>query len=150
MALAPCRECGREISSEALVCPHCGVAAPYAKPIDPATERAGRVVGWGCAGLAVVFLGWCAIAIATQSPSPVPDTTQGAEEGRALQTRANYLTGRQMCADGGAVRARTGTSDPDSAAARYADIVGGFSTSVAREGYILGCADRLAGRSSRY
>jgi len=28
MALHPCRECGREVSSEAASCPHCGVKAP--------------------------------------------------------------------------------------------------------------------------
>jgi hypothetical protein len=28
MALKPCRECGRDVSTEAAACPHCGAAAP--------------------------------------------------------------------------------------------------------------------------
>ncbi len=28
MALAVCRECGKEVSSEAAICPHCGVSPP--------------------------------------------------------------------------------------------------------------------------
>ena len=28
MALAHCRECGGEVSSEAVVCPHCGIRDP--------------------------------------------------------------------------------------------------------------------------
>jgi hypothetical protein len=70
MALKPCRECKKEVSTEAKTCPHCGVANPVAgaslggcsntivsiviviavvsainlcsdsKPADPATERA--------------------------------------------------------------------------------------------------------------
>ena len=30
MALAPCRECGRDVSTEAAACPHCGVPRPTA------------------------------------------------------------------------------------------------------------------------
>jgi hypothetical protein len=32
MALAPCRECGEQVSTEAATCPHCGVGRP-ARPI---------------------------------------------------------------------------------------------------------------------
>ena len=28
MSADPCRECGREISTEAVICPHCGVPRP--------------------------------------------------------------------------------------------------------------------------
>jgi hypothetical protein len=28
MALAPCRECGQQVSTEAATCPHCGVGRP--------------------------------------------------------------------------------------------------------------------------
>lgn len=49
MALAPCKECGKEISTEATVCPHCGKKNP--------TSR-GLVVGkaGGCL-LVVIVLG---------------------------------------------------------------------------------------------
>ena len=39
MALIPCRECSREISDEALACPHCG--AP--KEAEPASETTAAV-----------------------------------------------------------------------------------------------------------
>lgn len=32
MTLAPCRECGKQVSNEAAACPHCGVSLPVAKP----------------------------------------------------------------------------------------------------------------------
>ena len=32
MALKPCRECGKEVSSEAPSCPHCGVVGPIRSP----------------------------------------------------------------------------------------------------------------------
>jgi hypothetical protein len=32
MPLASCRECGREVSTEAQICPHCSVGRPAAKP----------------------------------------------------------------------------------------------------------------------
>ena len=35
MPLAPCRECGREVSSEAAACPHCGVPRPTASRSSP-------------------------------------------------------------------------------------------------------------------
>jgi hypothetical protein len=36
MALAPCRECGREVSTEAPSCPSCGVPRPTGAPVaDP-------------------------------------------------------------------------------------------------------------------
>src|SRR5438128_2587534 len=46
MALAPCRECAKEISTEAASCPHCGVPTPTSarpstaapKPNPPATR----------------------------------------------------------------------------------------------------------------
>jgi uncharacterized membrane protein YdbT with pleckstrin-like domain len=34
MALAPCRECGREVSTEAANCPQCGVPHPTRQPIE--------------------------------------------------------------------------------------------------------------------
>ncbi|MCL6620942.1 MAG: zinc ribbon domain-containing protein [Syntrophobacterales bacterium] len=35
MSLTPCRECGRELSTEALSCPHCGAPSPGAAPRRP-------------------------------------------------------------------------------------------------------------------
>ena len=41
MALAPCRECGAQISDQAPACPHCGVprAAPQIAPVMHPSSR---------------------------------------------------------------------------------------------------------------
>jgi hypothetical protein len=58
MALASCRECGKEVSTDAKTCPHCGVASPTKKPM-----------GCGSAALVIVgmliFMGWCANRVST-------------------------------------------------------------------------------------
>ena len=46
MALRQCRECKKEVSSEAKVCPNCGVSNPVGRKTSP--------VAWGC--LAVIVL----------------------------------------------------------------------------------------------
>src|SRR5262249_49657383 len=33
VALAPCRECGEEISTQAATCPNCGINSPARKPV---------------------------------------------------------------------------------------------------------------------
>jgi len=33
MALKPCRECGREVSDQAEVCPNCGIKGPVSEPL---------------------------------------------------------------------------------------------------------------------
>src|SRR5512142_172152 len=44
MALEPCRECGRQVSTEAAVCPHCGVPRPTDRPIEAEPRRSGDYV----------------------------------------------------------------------------------------------------------
>lgn len=66
MALQPCRECGKEVSSEAASCPHCGIAAA-------ATDA--NVVGRGIlivvrVLLLVGVLIWTIPAVAFGSPTP--------------------------------------------------------------------------------
>lgn len=46
MALKPCKECGKEISTEAKACPNCGKKDPTGKPTSALT--------WGCLGLIVI------------------------------------------------------------------------------------------------
>lgn len=67
MAMARCRECGGEVSSEAVVCPHCGIrdpavaAAPAgSRPVrpdyvEPVPRRRGRG-GWMVAFLLLLVL----------------------------------------------------------------------------------------------
>jgi hypothetical protein len=53
MALAPCRECGDMVSSEAAYCPQCGIAAP--------AKRKARSKVFGLFGLAfIAFIIWVA------------------------------------------------------------------------------------------
>jgi RNA polymerase subunit RPABC4/transcription elongation factor Spt4 len=48
MALKPCSECGREISTEAKTCPHCGKKDPTGRPANP--------FGVGCLVIIVIAL----------------------------------------------------------------------------------------------
>lgn len=74
MAMGKCRECGKEVSSEAKACPHCGVS----KPIKPAISG-----GMGCLimiGL-LVFVG---SIINSNSPNR-PSSAAPSEETLQLQ-----------------------------------------------------------------
>ena len=75
MALQPCRECGREVSTEAATCPHCGTPRPTAAAPNSPTARtpapapppprvrevAGNAAGW----LVGVVLALTALGILT-------------------------------------------------------------------------------------
>ena len=50
MALVPCRECNNQISSEAKVCPSCGIKTPYIKPAEKVS------LADYCAGLVGLFV----------------------------------------------------------------------------------------------
>lgn len=68
MAIARCRECGGDVSSEAVVCPHCGIRDPAsgvapagarharAAHVDPAPPRRGSRTGWMVAFLLALVL----------------------------------------------------------------------------------------------
>jgi hypothetical protein len=55
MALKPCKECRKEVSSGAKTCPHCGVAWPTGKPTSPAAIGCLAIIGLGA--LAAIFGG---------------------------------------------------------------------------------------------
>ena len=62
MALRPCRECGKEISSEALTCPNCGLLMPSVEPpsrasIDAMLAKGDRQVRLLYILAAVIFIG---------------------------------------------------------------------------------------------
>lgn len=58
MALTSCRECRRQVSTEASTCPHCGVADP-AGAAAAAKERSAKTTRNGCLGcLGVIVLLW--------------------------------------------------------------------------------------------
>jgi hypothetical protein len=50
VALKPCRECGKEVSTEAKQCPHCGVGHPTTKSVS----SAGCAIG--CLGVIVLAI----------------------------------------------------------------------------------------------
>ena len=45
MALRPCRECNARVSTEAEVCPHCGVRNPTDSPVAPPTSKSAQPTG---------------------------------------------------------------------------------------------------------
>ena len=50
MALKPCRECRKEVSTQAKTCPQCGVPHPTSQ-LDPGTKQA-----LGCLALIIVVV----------------------------------------------------------------------------------------------
>ena len=67
MALRPCTECKREISSEAKSCPHCGKQNPTTKNYS---------IGQGCAGCLVVVIVLWVIGSLAGGPASSPSATQ--------------------------------------------------------------------------
>jgi hypothetical protein len=66
MTLAPCRECGQQVSAEATTCPLCGVPAPV--QTIPATEREigfSAALGGDGSGRSAVRNRWSARCLAT-------------------------------------------------------------------------------------
>lgn len=60
MAMTKCRECGKDVSTEAKVCPHCGVENPGI-PVDSAKKENGKeskssIFGWVVGIIIMVFL----------------------------------------------------------------------------------------------
>ena len=68
MALEPCRECGRTISTEAVACPHCGAPPKPRQNLNmssspPATGKTGEgcaAFGIGCLVILALFVAMCA------------------------------------------------------------------------------------------
>lgn len=89
MSLIKCEECGKEISSKARTCPHCG-----AKP-----EK--NVPGW--VWLTIILLGMVFVsalingAIGHKQPDAVPDSTSQASELELSKEQAELI--RQLQAD---------------------------------------------------
>jgi hypothetical protein len=71
MAMGKCRECGKEVSSEAKACPQCGVATPVKKGVSPLRL------------LLVLFFGFvvyrCASLPQTLTSGPASDTKVAGE-----------------------------------------------------------------------
>lgn len=64
MAIKPCRECGKDVSSEADKCPHCGIA----KPAGGGTSVSGGFCGCLIIAFMVLYLiGTCSTATRTDA-----------------------------------------------------------------------------------
>lgn len=69
MALLSCRECGKDVSSEAAACPHCGAAAPTRPrsgdrvPCAKCGSANTRKIGPGLMGFASFIMGSCLLWI---------------------------------------------------------------------------------------
>lgn len=69
MALKPCRECKRDVSTEAKSCPHCGVTAPTKQPVSK--------TGWVVLGLFAVV---CTAAVRGGDKQTTADTSDSQEQ----------------------------------------------------------------------
>ncbi len=76
MALRPCRECGKDVSTEAALCPHCGVANP-ARLMTPAAQGC-----LGCLGIVALLalIGMCADSGTTNRPGTSASATSTAAQ----------------------------------------------------------------------
>jgi hypothetical protein len=84
MALKPCRECKKEVSTEAKTCPHCGVS----NPVKLTPVKGSRVNLVIIAVASVVCLGLCSIGIAGRKNKATSDAnaaTQPIQEAVAEQ-----------------------------------------------------------------
>src|SRR5690349_17714325 len=83
MALKPCKECGREVSTDARACPHCGKEKP--------TARGSTMGGWIVLGfIGVNVLGMVSNAVNGGSSTTSPNT--GTATGLATATRTSAST----------------------------------------------------------
>lgn len=121
MALAKCRECGAQISTEARACPHCGKKDPTGRHTSPAA--------WGC--LAVIVL---AIILATLEPdSPrtnTPSTIPPAQAEALCQTAITAKLRSPSTADFPAFRQIWAANDTAAMIVGVVDAQNGFGATV--------------------
>lgn len=88
MALAPCRECGEEVSTAAKACPHCGASKPIQRR------------GIGCPlAIALVLLFLLAIGYGTRANEPKRTAEQIAAQSAAEATERQEFTAEAFCKD---------------------------------------------------
>ena len=67
MALQPCRECGKEISTETSACPHCGAGHPTTGPSSDTAKRLASAESLKATGEAMGALG-CLLTLLVTVP----------------------------------------------------------------------------------
>lgn len=102
MAMTTCKECGKQVSTEAKACPHCGAAAPARK------KAKGGIGKW----LLIVFAVGVVVAVlpkqdkakaSASAPqrtqaAPVPDTPKKVEVAATEEKKADEVTDKQRAA----------------------------------------------------
>ena len=102
MAMTTCKECGKQVSTEAKACPHCGAEAPAKK------KAKGGIGKW----LLVVFAIGVVVAVlpkqdkakaSASAPqrtqaAPVPDTPKKVEVAATEEKKADEVTDKQRAA----------------------------------------------------
>lgn len=114
MALQPCRECARELSTEATACPHCGAPRPRA---DAPAKHSGsdKAVGFVALLGAVLFFAVCTAVGREQSNRPAaaysiaPAATSPASGAPVASAAAGGDSARAVAACEGAVRDTLGS-----------------------------------------
>ena len=88
MALIKCRECGKDISTEAKACPHCGAKPPYRPSLAFVL----------IAGLLVVFGIKASVESAAPTYQPPPKTAEqiAVEEAADMRTKMAYVLIRNV------------------------------------------------------
>ena len=86
MALKPCRECGKEVSTKAKTCPQCGVPHPTSQ-LDPGTKQA-----LGCLALIIVVVVIVKIGSETSAP-PATNNAQTATPSAARGSSTRKRSG---------------------------------------------------------
>lgn len=88
MALKPCKECGREISTEAKACPHCGKQNPTGMKTSP--------LAMGCLVLIVLVIVGKIISSGNSGSSSTPQSTPSRETQLAARTQVASVSATEM------------------------------------------------------
>lgn len=92
MALKPCKECGKEISTEAKACPHCGKKNP--------TSAAGLSRGAIGFLVLIIVIAFAAAIEKNDAPTPAPETPAAIAAEKAHDSINLQLeVAKQMCHD---------------------------------------------------
>jgi hypothetical protein len=93
MALKACKECKKEISTEAKVCPNCGKKDPTAGAMTPSRGVIGVLV-------LIIFIAFVSAIEKNDAPAPAPETPAQIAAGKAHDSINLQLeVAKQMCHD---------------------------------------------------
>lgn len=118
MPMIKCRECGKDVSSQAASCPHCGIAYPAGQPVIPEdgpTPAGSHHVAIGCAAVVLLGLGTCVYMMRTTPTAE--DMAREEFQPRAIQQPTRlWVTSEAM--DQGTSLVQEGVAERDPARLR--------------------------------